>query len=74
MVHRCIRYVPRTPEQQAAHIERRGALLRDTMHREAAQCEHAGSTVDLKHVLGECVRVDDNAILSIKGASPYNAV
>ena len=33
-----IKFVPRAKEQQVAHIDRRGALLTDTIHRVVAQC------------------------------------
>ena len=64
--------VPRAKEQQVAHIDRRGALLRDTMHRVIAQCESEGLDIEFKHILSDCV-LCGNA-LPINGARPYNAV
>ena len=40
-----IKFVPRAKEQQVAHIDRRGALLRDTVHRVVTQCEAEGLDV-----------------------------
>ena len=34
-----IKFAPRAKEQQVAHTDRRGVLLRDTIHRVATQCE-----------------------------------
>eukprot|EP00969_Alexandrium_andersonii_P118926 5258597-Alexandrium_andersonii.AAC.1 len=40
-----IRYVPRAPGQQVAHIDRRTALLRDVSHRVVEQHRHEGLDV-----------------------------
>eukprot|EP00969_Alexandrium_andersonii_P015960 698406-Alexandrium_andersonii.AAC.1 len=37
-----IRYVPRAPGQQVAHIDRRTALLRDVIHRVVEQHRREG--------------------------------
>ena len=68
-----IQYVPRAPEQQVSHIDRRGALLRDSIHRVTTQCQSEGLTVEFKHILSDCV-VCGNAMLSINGSTPYHAV
>ena len=47
-----ITYVPRSPEQQVSHMDRRGGRLRDTIHRVVARCEQAGITVEAKLILG----------------------
>ncbi|MFM7983192.1 MAG: hypothetical protein ACKPKO_28115, partial [Candidatus Fonsibacter sp.] len=68
-----IQFVPRAKEQQVAHIDRRGALLRDTLHRVTTQCESEGLEIEFKQILSECVFCG-NAMLSINGTTPYNAV
>ena len=40
-----MKFVPRAKEQQVAHIDRRGALLTDTIHRVVTQCESEGLDV-----------------------------
>eukprot|EP00969_Alexandrium_andersonii_P099154 4373420-Alexandrium_andersonii.AAC.1 len=40
-----IRYVPRVPGQQVAHIDRRTALLRDVVRRVVEQHRHEGLDV-----------------------------
>ena len=66
-----IKFVPRAKEQQVAHIDRRGALLRDAIHRVVTQCEAEGLDVDFKHILSDCVFCG-NALLSVSGSTPYN--
>ena len=67
-----IQFIPRAKEQQVAHIDRRGALLRDTLHRVTTQCETEGLEIEFKQILSECVFCG-NAMLSINGSTPYNA-
>ena len=50
-----IRFAPRAKEQQVAHIDRRGALLRDTIHRVSTQCEAEGLNVEFKQILNDCI-------------------
>ena len=50
-----IKFVPRAKEQQVAHIDRRGALLRDTIHRVVTQCEAEGLDIEFNHILSDCV-------------------
>ena len=46
-----IQFIPRAKEQQVAHIDRRGALLRDTLHRVTAQCKTEGLDIEFKQIL-----------------------
>ena len=50
-----IQFVSRAREQQIAHIDRRGALLRDTLHRVTTQCESEGLDIEFKQILNDCV-------------------
>ena len=68
-----IQFIPRAKEQQVAHIDRRGALLRDTLHRVTTQCKTEGLDIEFKQILSECVFCG-NAMLSVNGSTPYNAV
>eukprot|EP00969_Alexandrium_andersonii_P194732 8600738-Alexandrium_andersonii.AAC.1 len=68
-----IRYVPRAPGQQVAHIDRRTALLRDVIHRVVEQHRHEGLDVPFLQVLAECVFAG-NALISVNGGTPYQAV
>ena len=68
-----ITFVPRAKEQQVAHIDRRGALLRDTIHRVVTQREAEGLDVEFNHILSDCV-LCGHALLSVNGPTPYNAV
>ena len=71
--HKGITPVPRAPKQQVAHIDRRGALLRDTIHRILEQCKKEGLDAPFKYILSDAVFCG-NAMLSINGTTPYNAV
>ena len=64
---------PRGKEQHAPHIERRGALLRDTIHKIESQIKEEGLTIPFASILADAVFVG-NALLSINGSTPYNAV
>ena len=68
-----MKFVPRAPKQQVAHIDRRGALLREAVHRIVEQCKIEGLTVPFQWVLSDAVFCG-NAMLSINGTTPYNAV
>ncbi len=64
----------RAPDQHARIVERRGALLRDATHRCDAQLRAEAITdVPFEQRLNECV-FSGNALLSINGCTPYNAV
>ena len=64
----------RGKSQHARFIERRGALLRDTIHKIQSQVREEGLThISFDNILAEAVFCG-NAMLSINGSSPYNAV
>ena len=71
--HHGIKYVQRAPDQQVGHVDRRGALLRDTIHRVVDQCRHEDLNLSFDQIVSECVFCG-NALLSINGTTPYNAV
>ena len=65
---------PRGQDQHARYAERRGALLRDTMHRIADQCQAEGlAGITIENILAEAVFCG-NALLTVNGSSPYNGV
>ena len=69
-----IKVVVRAPMQHARMIERRGALLRDSLHRCDEQLKlEAISDVPFSERLSNCVFAG-NAMLSVNDATPYNAV
>ena len=68
-----ITYVPRAPDQHARYIERRGAILRDQIHRTDAQLKHEGIKIPFKYRLAEAVFAG-NALISVNNSTPYNAV
>ena len=64
----------RGKEQHARYIERRGALLRDTIHRVEAQLAEEGiREMPFECILAECVFAG-NAMLTVGGSTPYNAL
>ena len=63
----------RAPGQHARIVERRGALLRDALHRMDSQLEIEGIQVPFGERLSECT-YSGNALVSVNGATPYNAV
>ena len=63
----------RGKDQHARFIERRGALFRDTIHRIEGQLREEGIEMPFHSILAEAVFCG-NALLSINGSSPYNAV
>jgi hypothetical protein len=64
----------RAKDQHARHIERRGALLRDTIHRAQGQLKEEGlAGVAFETILAEAVFCG-NALLTVGGSTPYNAV
>ena len=69
-----IKSTPRAKEQHARVAERRGALLRDCVHRMDAQLGLEGiNHIPFKHRLSEatfCL----NALLTVNGSSPYNGL
>ena len=61
-------------DQQSRFIERRGALLRDTIHRIESQLKEEGlAGIPFSSILAEATFCG-NALLSINGSTPYNAV
>jgi hypothetical protein len=65
--------IPRAPNQHAQLIERRGALLRDQLHRIDAQLNEESLTVPFKMRLAEATFAG-NALISVNKATPYQAV
>merc|ERR1712217_421771 len=63
-------YVPRAKEQHIGHIDRRGALLRDTIHRIVEQCKLEHFTMPFEQFLGDAVFAG-NCLISINGSTPY---
>ena len=63
----------RAKDQHARYVERRGALLRDTVHRIEAQLDVEGIAIPFSHILSEAIFCG-NALLTIRDSSPYNAV
>ena len=63
----------RGKEQHARYVGRRGALLRDCVHRIEGQLKEEGVQMPFGSVLAEAVFCG-NALLAINGYSPYSAV
>ena len=64
----------RARDQHARYIERRGALLRDVLHRIDMEMGHGGLTnVPFKYRLSEAAFAG-NALVSVNQSTPYNAV
>ena len=64
----------RAKDQHARFVERRGALLRDTIHRTLSQLRQEGiQDMPFHAVLAESVFAG-NALLTVNGSTPYNAV
>jgi hypothetical protein len=64
----------RAKDQHARYIERRGALLRDAIHRTQSQLQEEGlAGVLFETILAEAVFCG-NAMLTVGGSTPYNAV
>ena len=65
---------PRGKDQHARYAERRGALLRDVIHRIEGQLEEEG----LADIPFECILAEatfcGNAMLTVGGSTPYNAL
>ena len=69
-----IKLCPRATDQHARYIERRGAIVRDQIHRTDAQLEHESITgIPFKYRLAEAVFAG-NALISVNNTTPYNAV
>ena len=68
-----IRYKPRAKGQHIATIDRRGALVRDIIHKIVEQLTDEGIQMPFEHVVSDATFAS-NALLSINGCTPYNAV
>ena len=69
-----IKVLIRAPGMHARFIERRGALLRDALHKIDTQLAEEGITeIPIEQRLNEAVFAG-NAMLSINGTTPYNAL
>ena len=74
LARRGIKLHPRGKDQHARFVERRGALLRDTIHRVEGQLREEGIVgVPFESTLAECV-FSGNALLNVGGSTPYNAL
>ena len=63
----------RGKDQHARFIERRGALLRDCVHRIEGQLKEEGLEMPFHSILAEATFCG-NALLAVNGSTPYNAV
>ena len=63
----------RAPNMHARYIERRGALFREAIHKIDSQLRKDGITLPFEAVVAEAVFAG-NALLTVNGSSPYNAV
>ena len=61
----------RAPGQHARHIERRGAVLRDCLHKLDAQARREGRDVTLGMMLGAAVFAG-NCLTAVHGTTPYH--
>ena len=69
-----IKEVIRATGMHARFIERRGALLRDTLHRIDTQLAEEGITdIPIQQVLSEAIFAG-NALISVNDTTPYNAL
>ena len=63
----------RAPGMHGRYIERRGAMLRDSIHRGKTQCDAEGISVTFERLLSEFTFAG-NAFVSVNGTTPYNAL
>ena len=63
----------RAKDQHARYAERRGAFLRDTIHRMYGQMREEGILLPFESVLSEATFCG-NALITVGGNTPYNAV
>ena len=68
-----IEHRPRAKGQHLGHIDRRGALVRESIHKIVDQLTEDGILMPFPYVLSEATFCT-NAMLSINGCTPYNAV
>ena len=63
----------RAPNMHARYIERRGALFREVIHKIESQLRKDGIVLPFEAIVAEAVFAG-NALLTVNGSSPYNAV
>ena len=69
-----IKLCPRGKDQHARCIQRRGALLRDIIHRVEGQLEEEGiAGIPFECILAEATFCG-NAMITVGGSTPYNAL
>ena len=68
-----IMYHPRAQGQQVAYIDRRGALVRDAMHKIVEQLKIEKIQMPIKFVLSEATFCT-NAMVTVNNSTPYNCV
>ena len=68
-----IHYEPRAKGMQVPYIDRRGALVRGIMHRIISQLKVEKIKMDIAVILDEATFCS-NALLSVNGCTPYNAL
>ena len=73
MSARGIKFTPRAPQQHARHIERRGAILRHSLHTIEAQLIREGIKIAFPSLLAEAVFAG-NSLTHVGGVTPYHVV
>ena len=69
-----IKEIIRAPGMHARFIERRGALLRDTLHKIDTQLQEEGiPDIPIQQILSEAIFAG-NALISVNSTTPYNAL
>ena len=63
----------RAKDQHAIYVERRDALLRDSIHRIESQLEVEGIVIRFEQILSEAIFCG-NALLTVRDSTSYNAV
>ena len=68
-----IKLLTRAKDQHARYAERRGALLRDAIHKIYSQLHEEGISLPFESVLSEAT-FSGNALITVGSHTPYNAV
>ena len=68
-----VKWQLRSVRQHAVYIERRGAILRDTIHKLKTQADHNNRNYTFESIVAEAVYAG-NALLQHNGYSPHTAV
>ena len=68
-----IHYEPRAKGQQVAYIDRRGALVREVMHKIVEQLKIEKIKLPIRFVLSEATFCT-NAMVTVNNSTPYNCV